>query len=94
MESKLDYYKRRAYAFLYYELEMEEDSEENFLREKKLIDDAYEQKDERLLRALDKEMMAGINEYPLEYRRVIYKRIEAATGESAEKIEKFPAREK
>ena len=88
MESKLDYYKKRAYAFLYYELEMEEDSEENFLREKKLIDDAYEQKDERLLRALDKEMMAGINEYPLEYRRVIYKRIEAATGESAEKIEK------
>ena|GEM_PF-73713 len=34
------------------------------------------------------EMMAGINEYPLEYRRVIYKRIEAATGESAEKIKK------
>ena len=33
-------------------------------------------------------MMAGINEYPLEYRRMIYKRIEAATGESAEKIEK------
>ena len=33
-------------------------------------------------------MMAGINEYPLEYRRVIYKRIEAATGESAEKIKK------
>ena len=32
--------------------------------------------------------MAGINEYPLEYRRVIYKRIEAATGESAEKIKK------
>ena len=32
--------------------------------------------------------MAGINEYPLEYRRMIYKRIEAATGESAEKIEK------
>ena len=34
-------------------------------------------------------MMAGINEYPLEYRRMIYKRIEAATGESAEKIEKL-----
>lgn len=33
-------------------------------------------------------MTIEINEYPLEYRRVIYKRIEAATGESAEKIEK------
>ena len=59
-----------------------------FQREKKRIDKAYEEKDERLLRTLDKEMMAGINEYPLEYRRMIYKRIEAATGESAEKIEK------
>lgn len=37
MESKLDYYKKRAYAFLYYELEMEQDSEENFLREKNLL---------------------------------------------------------
>ena len=34
------------------------------LQIKKLIDDAYEQKNERLLRAFDKEMMAGINEYP------------------------------
>ena len=33
-------------------------------------------------------MMEGSIEYPLEYRRMIYKRIEAATGESAEKIEK------
>lgn len=59
-----------------------------FSKGEKRIDKAYEEKDERLLRTLDKEMMAGINEYPLEYRRMIYKRIEAATGESAEKIEK------
>ena len=41
------------------------------------------------LAVVQKEFIAeGINEYPLEYRRMIYKRIEAATGESAEKIEK------
>lgn len=87
MESKLDYYKKRAYAYLYYVLETQ-DNVNFFQSEKKRIDKAYEEKDERLLRALDKEMTIEINEYPLEYRRVIYKRIEAATGESAEKIEK------
>lgn len=45
-------------------------------------------KDLKYLKALDKEITRSINEYPLEYRREINRRIEAEVGINAEEVEK------
>lgn len=86
---KLEYYKKRFYAYYNYVLETQSESVRQTMDEsRKMVDDAFEAKNEKLLRALDRELTVEINEYPPEYRQAINKRIEAEAGINAEEVEK------
>lgn len=86
---KMDYYRKRFYAYFHYILETQgEESQEIMNEVAALYEDAYQSSNERRLRMLDRELTVEINEYPLEYRREINKRIEAEVGINAEDVEK------
>ena len=53
-----------------------------------MVETAYASGNEKLLKKLDKELTSAINDYPIENRREINKRIEAAVGINAEEVEK------
>lgn len=86
---KIDYYRKRFYAYFHYILETQGKESQKVMNEvAALYEDAYQSSDERRLRMLDRELTVEINEYPLEYRREINKRIEAEVGINAEDVEK------
>ena len=87
---ELDYYRKRFYAF-YNALSILEGEDTKIYMDntwKAGFDAAFEKKDLKYLKALDREITISINEYPLEYRREINRRIEAEVGINVEEVEK------
>jgi len=85
---KINYYRQRFYVLYNYQIELCGYPGDSMDEWRNMVETAYASGNEKLLKKLDKELTSAINDYPIENRREINKRIEAAVGINAEEVEK------
>lgn len=87
---KLEYYKKRFYAFYNALADLEGSATKDYMDRtwRADFDKAFEKKDMKYLKALNKEISVVINESSSERRQELNKRIETEAGIDAEEAEK------